>query len=229
MGLGAVASTLGVAIAWTMLDMPFNSALTQAQVTACLPLLVMYPLSLGYVCYLTAKKLTKQKHQLSRMSQTDYLTGLTNRAALNDILDEWFRAPSASLANSVIALIDVDCFKQINDRYGHIAGDRALQKISEIMCTCVRDQDTVGRYGGDEFCIILRNVSQSEATQILEKIRFLAQQNSDTQDGGQLATLSIGAAVYSSVSNTSENWIHLADEAMYEAKRRGRNKVIFAT
>jgi diguanylate cyclase len=225
---GLIATMLGSALAYVGLGTPFNGALSQFQIAASIPLLVLYPLSLGYVCYLTAIKLSKQKKQLSQMASTDYLTGLANRAALNDILDESFRAPSAGLSNSVIALIDVDGFKQVNDTYGHSAGDRTLQKISEIMRACVREQDTVGRYGGDEFCVILRNVTKPEATRVFERMRSLAQQNFGGKAGEQRSTLSIGAAMYSSKANTSAMWIRLADEAMYEAKRDGRNKVVFA-
>lgn len=228
MANGLAASLAGATLAYAALGTGFNSALTQVQMLACMPLLVLYPLSLGYVCYLTAAKLHSQKKQLSQMSRTDYLTGLVNRAALNDILEESFRAPGTGLHNSVIALIDVDGFKRINDTYGHSAGDRALQHIAEIMRTSVRDHDTVGRYGGDEFCVILRDVSQLEAAQILEQMRALAQQHAGAQGGEQKSTLSIGAAVYSSVVSTSAKWIHLADEAMYAAKRAGRNKVVFA-
>lgn len=228
MGAGVLGSLLGAALAFLSLEAPLNSVLSQTQTIACIPLLVLYPVSLGYVCYVTALKLSKQKKQLSDMSKTDYLTGLANRAALNDILEEAFRAPNAGLSNSVIALIDADGFKQINDRFGHIAGDRALQKISEIMRSCVRAEDTVGRYGGDEFCVILRNVNQAQAAHILERMRSLAQQNLAEQGGERNSTLSIGAAVYSSLASTSAKWIHLADEAMYEAKKAGRNKVVFA-
>jgi diguanylate cyclase len=228
MATGILASVLGGALAYALFRTPFDISMGKLQVAACTPLLVLYPLSLGYVCYLGAVKLQRQKQQLSEMSRTDHLTGLANRAALNDILDASFSAPNASLENSVIALIDADGFKQINDRYGHIAGDRALQNISDIMRACVRKQDTVGRYGGDEFCVILRNVTKADAHAILERMRALAQQSFEEQDGEQRSTLSIGAAAYSHAATSGDMWIHRADEAMYEAKRAGRNKVVFA-
>jgi len=219
---GGAASALGGALAWLALATPFDDSLGKSQVAACLPLLVLYPLSLGYVAYQTAIKLARQKKQLSLMSRTDHLTGLTNRAALNDILDEAFCAADTGLANSVIALIDVDGFKQINDTHGHIAGDRALQGVAEIMRACVRGgQDTVARYGGDEFFVILRDVDRLEATRILERMRALAHQRGRP-------TLSIGAAAYRPDAGSAAKWIHLADAAMYEAKRGGRNKVVFA-
>ncbi|WP_051971557.1 sensor domain-containing diguanylate cyclase [Massilia sp. 9096] len=225
---GVLASASGGALAYALFRTPFDIAMGTLQVAACTPLLVLYPLSLGYVCYLGAVKLQRQKQQLSEMSRTDYLTGLANRAALNDILDTSFSAPNASLENSVIALIDADGFKRINDRYGHIAGDRALQKISDIMRACVRKQDTVGRYGGDEFCVILRDVTTAEAAAVLERMRALAQQSIDEDGGEQRSTLSIGAAMYSAAALNGAMWIQRADEAMYDAKRAGRNKVVFA-
>lgn len=227
-GMGALASLAGAALAWLALAPPFAGALSQLQVAACLPLMILYPVSLGYVCYQSAMKLATQKKQLRRMSKTDHLTGLTNRAALNDILDESFSSPETAMNDSVIALIDVDGFKQINDRYGHLAGDRALQKVTEIMRACVREQDTVGRYGGDEFCVILRQVDRPEAARILERMRALAQQNRCAQDGERLPTLSIGAAAYGPGASSGAMWIHQADQAMYEAKRGGRNRVVFA-
>lgn len=227
MGKGAVASMLGAALAYMTIGTAFHDALSHAQIAACLPLLVLYPLSLGYVSYLTAIKLTRHKNQLREMSRTDYLTGLTNRAALNEILDDWVRLPGNDIHHSVVALIDVDRFKDINDKYGHIAGDHALQKIAGIMSSCVRDQDTVARYGGDEFCVILRNIGKAEAIRVFENMCALAQPASNVSDEAPVPTLSIGAAMYSPDARTSALWIHMADEAMYEAKKGGRNQVFF--
>ena len=226
---GFVVSLLGAVLAYFTVDTAFNADLSQLQIAACLPLLVLYPLSLGYVCYLTAIKLTEQKKQLRQMSKTDHLTGLANRAALNELLDASFDRSRSGLERSALGLIDVDGFKQINDTYGHTAGDQTLQKISDIMRACVREQDTVGRYGGDEFCVILRNVTKSEAFTIFERMRSLAEQNMIILGGEKKSTLSIGAAMHSAQASTSALWIHLADKAMYEAKNHGRNKVVFAT
>jgi diguanylate cyclase len=228
MGRGAVASLLGAVLACMMIGTPFTDNLSHAQIAACLPLLVLYPLSQGFVSYLTAIQLTRHKNQLREMSRTDYLTGLTNRAALNDILDDWMGAAGDEIQRSVVALIDVDRFKDINDQHGHIAGDRALQKVARIMSSCVRERDTVARYGGDEFCVILRDTNQAEAAHVFERMCALARPDEGGVDGSPIPTLSIGAAMYSLRVRTGAMWIHLADEAMYEAKKGGRDRVVFA-
>lgn len=227
MGRGVVASLLGAGVICLTLGISFHDVLSRAQIAACLPLLVLYPLSLGYVAYLTAIQLIKHKNQLRDMSRTDSLTGLTNRAAFNEILDDWVRAPGNDIHRSVVALVDVDQFKDINDKFGHIAGDRALQKVARIMSSCVQEQDTVARYGGDEFCVILRNTSQVEATGVFERMCALARPDAAVREGEPIPTLSIGVAMYSSRVRTSAMWIHMADEAMYEAKKGGRNQVFF--
>lgn len=228
MGKGAAASMVGAALACLAFGASFIDTLSHVQIAACLPLLVLYPLSLGYVSYLTAIKLTRHKNQLSEMSRTDHLTGLTNRAALNDMLDDWVRTSGAGIHDSVLALIDVDRFKEINDKYGHIAGDQALQKIAGIMSSCVKERDTVARYGGDEFCVILRHTSRDQAADVFERMRALAQPQTSEDDAVPVPTLSIGAAMYSPCARSSAMWIHLADAAMYEAKKGGRNQVCFA-
>lgn len=228
MRVGLAATALGAALAYLIFKTPFDDALSHAQIAACLPLLVLYPLSLGYVSYLTAVKLTRHKNQLKQMSKTDYLTGLNNRAALNDILDAWMRAPAAERDRSVVALVDVDGFKAINDRHGHLAGDRALKNVAAIMTSCVGEGDTVARYGGDEFCIILRNVGRAEAARTFERMCAQAQPAQSTQPDEPLPTLSIGAAPYDALAASGELWIHRADEAMYQAKKAGRNRVVFA-
>jgi diguanylate cyclase len=227
MARGVMASLLGAGLTYLTLGISFHDVLSRAQIAACLPLLVLYPLSLGYVAYLTAIRLIQHKNQLRDMSRTDSLTGLTNRAAFNEILDDWVSTPGNDIHHSVVALVDVDQFKDINDKFGHIAGDRALQKIARIMSSCVRKQDTVARYGGDEFCVILRNTSKVEATGIFEKMCVLAEPDADLRDDVPVSTLSIGAAMYSSDTRTGAMWIHMADEAMYEAKKGGRNQVCF--
>lgn len=227
---GTLLSVLGVVLGYVTLK-PIQETLEHREVLTCIPLLLLYPLSLGYVCYRTARSLQCQKKQLSIISRTDYLTGLLNRSALNEVMENFMCDQVVDLRHNVLALIDVDRFKQINDRLGHSVGDSVLKEISKIMRSCTRKNDTIGRYGGDEFCVILRNVSHAEAIQILERMRASAHEASFT-DGNvtaALGTLSIGAAFYHPLSNTVAKWMDRADNAMYEAKRNGRNQVFLTS
>lgn len=225
---GAILSILGTILGYLMVK-PILEVAKHWEALTCIPLLLLYPLSLGYVCYRTARSLQYQKMQLSIMSRTDYLTGLLNRAALNKIMENFIVGQADELRHDVVALIDVDRFKQINDQYGHSAGHSILKQISTIMRSCTRKHDTIGRYGGDEFCVILNNVTYAEAAEILERIRARACDASfpDINMVAVLGTLSIGAAFYHPLSNTVAKWIDRADQAMYEAKRNGRNQIVF--
>lgn len=224
---GALATAIGAGLAWLSLSAPLVHQASVAQVNACLPLLVLYPLSLGYVCYLTAMQLARHKNELRVIGNTDYLTGLTNRKALNDLLERFDDSPQADVGH-VVALIDVDHFKQINDRHGHLFGDRVLEHVAQVMRACVREQDTVGRYGGDEFCVILRDVSRPQALAILERMRCLAERPESASALPLTSTLSIGAALYGREARNSASWLHEADVALYQAKRDGRNRVAFS-
>jgi diguanylate cyclase (GGDEF)-like protein len=161
------------------------------------------------------------------MIQTDYLTELLNRSALNEIMENFIADQVVDVPSNVVAIIDADGFKKINDQLGHIAGDGVLQEMANIMRSCTRVHDTISRYGGDEFCVILRNVTHAEALQILERIRASAHAASLTDENtiATMGTLSIGAAFYHPLSNTVAKWIGRADRAMYEAKKNGRNQV----
>jgi diguanylate cyclase len=224
---GALATALGAGVAWLSLSATLVHLPSAGQVNACLPLLVLYPLSLGYVCYLTATQLARHKDELRVLGNTDHLTGLTNRKALNDLLERFDEGHPSDVGN-VVALIDVDHFKQINDRHGHLFGDRVLEHIAQVMRACVREQDTVGRYGGDEFCVILRDVSRSQAQAILERMRRLAERPDSASALPLASTLSIGAALYVFEARNSSSWLHEADVALYQAKRDGRNRVAFS-
>lgn len=222
---GGAVTLAGLAAAWLGLQPEMVGQPSAGQVNACLPLLVLYPMSLGYVCFVTTSKLARHKDQLDVLSRTDHLTGLTNRKAFNDLLEAQF---AATPGQCVVALVDVDYFKQINDRHGHLVGDRVLAKLSQVMLDCVREHDTVARYGGDEFCLILRDVDEAQAQVILERMRRLAAQV-DADLGEPLRpTLSIGAALHQPQALSSAMWLNAADSALYQAKREGRNRVAFA-
>ena len=218
-GLGSALLIFSPELSWTT---------TQAQMNACIPLLVLYPLSLGYACYLTATQLAEHKNQLRIVGTTDFLTGLKNRKAVNDLLTSHLSIEPVELGTTFVALIDVDNFKSINDRHGHLVGDSVLERLGRVMLSCVGEQDTVGRFGGDEFCVILRNVEHAQAEVILERIRAKAERPEVGIAPNLATTLSIGAAIYNDASLTVTKWLSRADSALYESKHGGRNRVTFA-
>jgi diguanylate cyclase len=228
LAFGGLLTLTGLGLALVIFSPEILWATTPKQMNACVPLLVLYPLSLGYVCYLAATKLAQHKNELRILSTTDFLTGLKNRKAVNDLLTSYLDVGRAGSGADVVALIDVDHFKKINDQHGHLAGDSVLKHLGRIMLSCVREQDIVGRFGGDEFCVILRDVEPEQAKLILERIRATAELLGVSGMPELAMTLSIGASIYNDASLTVTKWLSRADTALYESKNDGRNRVTFA-
>jgi diguanylate cyclase (GGDEF)-like protein len=126
-----------------------------------------------------------------------------------------------------ILMADVDLFKEINDRYGHKAGDVMLQSLGKLMKNSVRSADVVCRYGGEEFVIVMPGVSEATMNRCAEDIRSRFEESRVVFENHELrATISMGAAIYPlHGSSVDEVFIH-ADRAMYQAKKHGRNRVI---
>lgn len=166
--------------------------------------------------------LEQQNRLLMEMSAIDYLTNVFNRRALVEKLDyEMRRAHRGSRRLSVV-LLDIDHFKRVNDTYGHVTGDRVLQQVAQVIKRSVRNTDLVGRYGGEEFLVVLPDCPLSAAIRVAEKIRQGVQ---DTPfDDGLQVTISAGLAEYA--NETTEQLIMAADRCLYEAKARGRNRVV---
>lgn len=165
--------------------------------------------------------------ELSRLATTDDLTGLFNRRALFSYLnDETARARRSQLPLATI-LIDIDNFKQVNDRYGHAMGDRVLANFGTLLRTSVRETDLVGRYGGEEFCIILPDTGLRGAVTVAEdlRLRFADQDHHDGEHQIQV-TASFGiAATDQGVPCEPNSLLLAADHALYAAKAEGRNRV----
>jgi len=160
---------------------------------------------------------------------TDELTGAYNRRYLNRVLDsEWKRAERYDLEMSV-ALLDIDHFKQINDKFGHLAGDTVLVNLVKSLIDELREIDHVVRYGGEEFLLLLPQTGPSEAMMVLDRIRNVIASRvlyEDPDKGPLKVTISAGIASFPTTATSSpEHLIGFADEALYESKRNGRNQV----
>jgi diguanylate cyclase (GGDEF)-like protein len=162
----------------------------------------------------------------------DSLTGLYNRSELQRFLDyELGRSKRYSHSLSFV-MLDVDHFKDINDRFGHRAGDEALQQIAQVLLATARTCDLLARYGGDEFAIVMTETSADEACQGAERLRKVVgaesirvKSDKDTIESVKIL-ISLGVAEYPGDADSSDALIEAADQALYEAKRQGRNCVV---
>jgi len=177
------------------------------------------------------KKAEEEKKQLienlNYLSTTDSLTGLRNRRALTDTLHQEIERTQRYDTDLSLILCDLDKFKLINDTYGHAAGDAALQAVSEALKTSLRKTDILGRYGGDEFMIILPETSLAAAKMLAEKVR-LAVSEIELSVGNNKRiglSLSLGVAGCCAPAENLDTLVRLADSALYESKQGGRNRV----
>ena len=160
---------------------------------------------------------TRMREELRRRATTDELTGCCNRAAILLALDANIKSGQRRAERAVL-FIDLDGFKQVNDEHGHAAGDRLLRRIAERLRSAVREQDLVGRIGGDEFLILCPEIGGHEpAVALAERIAELLRRDVALSAGGRQA--SIGVAWSSGESIGAEALIARADRAMYESKR----------
>ena len=226
---GALAQLAGMLLASALLGTGLQLTTSPLQVYACLPMLTLYPLALGWVCYRLAIKLAEHKRRLSALSLTDSLTGLLNHGAWKDALLLQFQTCQQQQQPAVIALIDIDHFKTITDTFGHVVGDCVLRQLSDELKRNLRESDLAGRYGGDEFCVILPGASEAQACQAMERLRQQVASYRNPQLPHLKISLSIGLSAFQAGLPCPERWLELADQALYSAKRQGRDQVNFAT
>lgn len=173
---------------------------------------------------------TKRYHDLlTTKAQIDALTGLWNRGYLNDRLAVEMSVLERKGLPVAIAMVDIDHFKPINDKYGHPFGDAVIQRIAEVLGNMSRDSDVVCRYGGEEFAIILRDTPSDGAMTVAERMRKAVETLQLTCGKTPVpVTVSIGVAGSDRVGNATDSGEHLleaADRALYRAKEAGRNRV----
>ncbi len=188
-------------------------------------------------CAIAARALEKSSRKsfhdsrlIAELAQYDALTGTRNRRIFDEHFSRLWRQAIDDSRTLVIALIDVDHFKAYNDRYGHQAGDETLRRVAQTLQTFVsRPLDVLGRYGGEEFAIVLYDTQQEEALELANRMRTAVSDLAIEHRGSQTArviTVSIGLAVIKPTdARRSRGALQLADEALYEAKVRGRNQV----
>jgi diguanylate cyclase (GGDEF)-like protein len=165
----------------------------------------------------------QQTRALRVVASRDDLTGLLNRKAFLDLAGEQLTDHDVTKGSGALILADLDHFKAVNDTYGHAAGDIALQSFADACTATVRSTDLVGRYGGEEFVLLVPGSSAERAELIAEEIsRRLA--SAPTVDGMEMPTVSYGISLYDTRTRDVEELIGAADAALYVAKSQGRNR-----
>ena len=173
---------------------------------------------------------TQLRETLCQEAIRDPLTGLFNRRFMQEVLTGELRRVERYSLPLAVAMLDLDHFKRINDNFGHDAGDEALRQLSVLLQAKVRGSDIACRYGGEEFILILPEVSLSIALERMEELRNELKDLVIKNEGRELSrlTISIGIAVYPEHGSNGEALLKAADEALYRAKRTGRDQVIAA-
>jgi diguanylate cyclase (GGDEF)-like protein len=162
---------------------------------------------------------------ITNHANRDYLTGLYNRRYFFENMYEYIEDVKDTNEKFAIAMVDIDSFKKINDNYGHDAGDSVIVHLSEILRTNTNYRDLVARFGGEEFCVVLKNINRFSAIDIAERLRVEAESTVVYSDKKEAITftVSIGIAVY---ENDLEETIGQADMMLYKAKQNGRNQIV---
>jgi two-component system cell cycle response regulator len=178
--------------------------------------------------YKLKKEIAQANAKMARMATRDPLTGLCNRHTMNDLLEKEFSRARRYGTDLACLLMDLDCFKEVNDTYGHHFGDHVLKQFGRMLMNNLRDTDSSFRYGGEEFLVLLPNTGLNEARQAAEKIRSACESETyDDREHAAAVTVSIGVATVSDADPASaRDLLTLADKALYRAKSEGRNRVV---
>ncbi|MET1076654.1 MAG: diguanylate cyclase [Pseudomonas sp.] len=168
--------------------------------------------------------------QLQQLSRTDRLTGLSNRGYWEECLKHEYARHRRYQSSAALVMFDIDHFKKVNDTYGHPAGDQVIQACAEVVREQVRDTDYAGRYGGEEFVILLPDIDSAGAGLFAERLRKRIEALLVTYEGQTIPfTVSLGVADLSLPTEQYQQLIERADQALYASKKGGRNQVSFYT
>lgn len=172
-------------------------------------------------------ELERANKKLSELAMTDPLTHVMNRRALFERFQQEIDRSSRYQHSLVAVMIDVDHFKAFNDMEGHVLGDEALKKLAQMISANVRKTDLLGRYGGEEFIVLMPETKVKHALEICERLRAAVERTPmQGSRGSAYLTVSIGVAGFPEEGATPKELVHAADQALYEAKEAGRNRVV---
>lgn len=175
--------------------------------------------------------LIRAREELRLLATRDALTGLWNRRTILEILEQELARASRDGYPLGLLIADLDHFKRVNDTLGHLAGDEVLKEAARRMQSALRPYDALGRYGGEEFLIIIPNCTRQSLLKVAERIRLqMVEEEIPTVEGAVSITLSVGGLSSNGTKGTDVNsLIRMADDALYRAKAEGRNRVVLVS
>lgn len=171
-------------------------------------------------------ELESMNGRLKQLTKTDFLTQLFNRGHWEENLIQEFKRLQRYQHKSTLLMCDIDHFKRVNDTFGHAAGDVVIQAIADAVRNNLRATDIAGRYGGEEYAVLLVDTPLAQATVLAERLRKSVEALVIPYNGQQLkVTLSLGLAEYDSSMKEHRQWIEAADKGLYQSKANGRNQL----
>lgn len=193
-------------------------------VVCSLPLMMYQPWMVMVVALKTFQQLRERHDELQHLSRHDGLSGLLNRAHWEEQVRAAFAARAAEGRSVVVVMADLDHFKRVNDRHGHAAGDEVIRRFSQTLKRMLRPSDVCGRYGGEEFGILMPDTTEEEAIRLLQTVRLSLHQT-PMLDAEPAVTASFGVAALEAHCVSVDAWLRQADDRLYQAKRLGRDRI----
>jgi diguanylate cyclase len=225
---GIVAQLCGVILGVSFVGFQWLPTSNMIVVIACIPILLLYPIFISTISYKLSNALSRQKRVLFHLSQHDALTGLYNRGHWEQQLIQEFKNSRTFNEPTCLILLDIDHFKLVNDRFGHCTGDEVLRRVGKLIRDNLRPLDIPGRYGGEEFGVVLPESSKETAVAVAQRLRAAIEKSliSTTDQHTIKITVSLGVALLNDNTQDCSQWIDNADKALYQAKQSGRNRSI---
>ncbi len=223
---GFIAQLCGLILGILIIGFRWLPESSMTVILACIPILLLYPIAVASISYKLSKALSNQKRVLAHLSQHDALTSLYNRGYWEVLSVQEFKNNKSFEEPCCLIFLDVDHFKHINDTYGHTTGDEVLRKVGKIIRDNLRPLDIPGRYGGEEFGIVLPETEKEVAIGVAEHLRKAIEESliATSNQACIEITVSIGLAQLTNHIKTYDQWLESADSALYQAKQSGRNK-----